>query len=500
MKLRVVIGTECEEFTTTLEVPITEDVTIFVQLDYEELHLRCFKCGSLDHKAKDCDARRRAEDRIEQEAKAKRNALSESDDSTSASERQEIRKIVKRQELALQKEKSRFTKTKGAEALEGRNIWKDTMSQISCKVDRTTSNSEAGMDRRLGMELENAGEETKLLGFTFEEQIKEDAMLRDCQRKILNFCNNRLYEKLSITGRITVVNSILLARTIRWAFQPGDHPLQATIRGHVDAQSLAAFGIPGPQWAYTPARTKGDGMSKVLLKKLKKHIRHPQILTRQDWDQTPIWGTAQMAKDGKIRKSAEKDVVSRQGCNNHEVQQMDRFTRIDVENTGRWQRIWRTSRARRESFFLWSICYKITPTNRWRFPSRPRDDQQKWCLRCDSQQVEDSLHAFWNYHKIAAIWKYSDILCKSSGSDAQVEAEMPTHTLAEELLKRLNKCADWWETLRGASLWAHMDSSKHHDFLMRKKAHYQNRKHPLVPLYMYVWGEWRQQLKSASTD
>ncbi|KAL3691611.1 hypothetical protein R1sor_005262 [Riccia sorocarpa] len=159
-----------------------------------------------------------------------------------------------------------------------------------------------------------ASEETKLLGFTFEDQIKEEAMLRDCQHKVLNFCNNRQYEKLSITGRITVVNSILLgsfcfaARTIRWAFQPGYHPLQATIRGHVDAQSVAAFGIPGAHWAYMPARTKGEGMSKVLLnvfptwERLKKHILHPQILTKLDWDQTQIWGTTRMAKDGKVQR------------------------------------------------------------------------------------------------------------------------------------------------------------------------------------------------------
>ncbi|KAL3699198.1 hypothetical protein R1sor_017220 [Riccia sorocarpa] len=55
VKLRVVVGTEIEEFPTTLEVPITTDFTIYVQLDYEGLHLRCYKYGSLDHKAEECD-------------------------------------------------------------------------------------------------------------------------------------------------------------------------------------------------------------------------------------------------------------------------------------------------------------------------------------------------------------------------------------------------------------------------------------------------------------
>ncbi|KAL3682638.1 hypothetical protein R1sor_000660 [Riccia sorocarpa] len=60
-KLRAVIGTVIEEFPTTLEVPITTDFTIFVQLDYEGLHLRCFKCGSLDHKADECENGRKQE-------------------------------------------------------------------------------------------------------------------------------------------------------------------------------------------------------------------------------------------------------------------------------------------------------------------------------------------------------------------------------------------------------------------------------------------------------
>ncbi|KAL3678558.1 hypothetical protein R1sor_021514 [Riccia sorocarpa] len=64
-KLRAVIGTEIEEFPTTLEVPITVDFTIYVQLDYEDLHLRCFKCGSLDHKADECDSTTKAGDRTQ---------------------------------------------------------------------------------------------------------------------------------------------------------------------------------------------------------------------------------------------------------------------------------------------------------------------------------------------------------------------------------------------------------------------------------------------------
>ncbi|KAL3684415.1 hypothetical protein R1sor_002437 [Riccia sorocarpa] len=55
-----------------------------------------------------------------------------------------------------------------------------------------------------------AGEETKLLGFTFDEEIKAEAMVLKCERRIEEICNSPLYQGLSICGRTTVANATLL--------------------------------------------------------------------------------------------------------------------------------------------------------------------------------------------------------------------------------------------------------------------------------------------------
>ncbi|KAL3684303.1 hypothetical protein R1sor_002325 [Riccia sorocarpa] len=190
-----------------------------------------------------------------------------------------------------------------------------------------------------------AGEATKLLGFSFEEGIKPEEMLSKCKRKINEVCSNAMYGSLSIYGRITVANAVLLgvfwyliplwageieelqkmekqivsfvwsgasletrnraatkiivqktkvgglglislskqhmaftARTIRWAYQPGEHPIQKMIRRHIEEENMEAYG-------------------------LKKIITHGTLHTKKDWEEIPIWGSDREAVDGKIRKA-----------------------------------------------------------------------------------------------------------------------------------------------------------------------------------------------------
>ncbi|KAL3696735.1 hypothetical protein R1sor_010811 [Riccia sorocarpa] len=133
-RLRAVVGTEIKEFPTTLEVPITTDFTIYVQLDYEGLHLRCFKCGSLDHKADDCSSGRKPE---EQKAPRRRknaeDPASSEETSSSTDLRSKIESAIPGKRVGLE-EADRATRSRGTEATIGRSLWKsETVKLIDLK-------------------------------------------------------------------------------------------------------------------------------------------------------------------------------------------------------------------------------------------------------------------------------------------------------------------------------------------------------------------------------
>ncbi|KAL3690016.1 hypothetical protein R1sor_016325 [Riccia sorocarpa] len=129
-KLRAVVRTVIEELPTTLEVPITTDFTIFVQLDYEGLHLIWFKCGSLDHKANDCTGGKRAEEiALKETDKGKKGASS--DDTSSATGLQEGGTTVATGSKSPQKTVPRLTRLQGEAVLEGCNLWTGESSKQS---------------------------------------------------------------------------------------------------------------------------------------------------------------------------------------------------------------------------------------------------------------------------------------------------------------------------------------------------------------------------------
>ncbi|KAL3684302.1 hypothetical protein R1sor_002324 [Riccia sorocarpa] len=162
-KLRAVVGTVIKEFPTTLEVPITTDFTIYVQLDYEGLHLRCFKCGSLDHKADDCSSGKKPDKRGGQGG-AGRNATADSSEETSASTEQPAPNAgVDLGTKASQRSNAKFTKSQSVEVLEGRNLWRGEASKRSESVKNATEKvgkasegpQETGVNKAKGQEAKH---------------------------------------------------------------------------------------------------------------------------------------------------------------------------------------------------------------------------------------------------------------------------------------------------------------------------------------------------------
>ncbi|KAL3702321.1 hypothetical protein R1sor_020343 [Riccia sorocarpa] len=115
---------------------------ILVQLDYEGLHLRCFKCSSLDHKAEDCESTGKAEG---QQGVAYRTKGKVDLDSADTSSSSDLRSATKHEEKRSQtpvKERSKITKAQGTEVLIGRKLWKGESSKLKDQSRASTAGEE----------------------------------------------------------------------------------------------------------------------------------------------------------------------------------------------------------------------------------------------------------------------------------------------------------------------------------------------------------------------
>ncbi|KAL3678376.1 hypothetical protein R1sor_021332 [Riccia sorocarpa] len=347
------------------------------------------------------------------------------------------------------------------------------------------------------------GENTKLLGFSFEEGIDAGDMIRRCKQRVNEVCSNPLYGNLSIYGRVTIANAVLLgafwsyiplwagdreelqklekqvvnfvwsgasmntrnraatkiitqrlkdgglglisltgqymaftARMVRWAYHPGEHPLQRIIRAKVEELSMDAFGIPGVQWIYSPAREKIEGVSAVLRnvlatwEKLKCILRHRPLHTMEDWKGIQLWGTAQGSKDGKIRKvdSKAKKLLWEEG---HKTLG-DVATEDGMELAAWEQRKIRgtESRAVRTAFSKLS--------------------QQ---IKGPTEELEDTLHTFWGCSAVQSTWKAVRNFAAAAMNQEGWRPRCNHILLAKNLPRHLHKHEDWWESLRDATIW-----------------------------------------------
>ncbi|KAL3694736.1 hypothetical protein R1sor_008387 [Riccia sorocarpa] len=201
---------------------------------------------------------------------------------------------------------------------------------------------------------------------------------------------------------------VFASRTIRWAFQPGFHPMKKTIRGLLENLSMGAFGSPGVQWIYNPARLKTGGLSTVMANlftawgKMTPWLQHGRLHLQEDWRKIPIWGSAQCAWDGKIR-------------------------RID-------------SQAKR---LLWETGYKQLGDL-----TIARDDEMaSW----DTKKLNgvDTLAVRKAFEKLRISTFFKEAQDKTEGWTPAMNHIL----LADRLPIRLRRSASWWEVVRGAACW-----------------------------------------------
>ncbi|KAL3690131.1 hypothetical protein R1sor_016440 [Riccia sorocarpa] len=98
------------------------------------------------------------------------------------------------------------------------------------------------------------------------------------EKQVLNFVWNglsvdtrhRVAKKITIQkieegglGLVSMAKQYLAfaTRTIRWAYQPGEHPMKLIIQRGVEKQTYLAFGTVSPQWLYSKAKYKDAEVS-----------------------------------------------------------------------------------------------------------------------------------------------------------------------------------------------------------------------------------------------
>ncbi|KAL3680626.1 hypothetical protein R1sor_023582 [Riccia sorocarpa] len=290
------------------------------------------------------------------------------------------------------------------------------------------------------------GETTKLLGFTFEEELKADAMLLRCYRRLGDLINTQedgvaAWEDRSIKGTqtrnaqkayeglIEAVHGprILQGRedeVIRRCFEDTQNsgmvwewPVQGSEKYRAQEKPDASICICGFQEAgstltmlttaappvegrlYQPVDTINYriGQGKVYRIKADCASEEARELAMAVWEnETPFFE----ASNGQIRQMLGRN----QEAVKIRLNKWEGVLDFNLDDPRRWKAIWKSGRAKKESFLLWSICYKIVPTNAWRFPALPDSDPQRWCRRCDRNEVESTLHTFWSCPKAERTW------------------------------------------------------------------------------------------------
>ncbi|KAL3692368.1 hypothetical protein R1sor_006019 [Riccia sorocarpa] len=120
-------------------------------------------------------------------------------------------------------------------------------------------------------------------------------------------------------------------------------------------------------------------------------------------------------------------------------------------------------------------------------------DPQKWCSRCNEQAVEDITHIFWRCAKSAETWRHiQNFFTTAQDPKGRWTPKCQHIMLGEKLPQKFRKCARWWETIRGATIWTLWLARNAHCF-SREKWH--SIKIESVLWYrfgLYIRAEWRK--------
>ncbi|KAL3678785.1 hypothetical protein R1sor_021741 [Riccia sorocarpa] len=178
----------------------------------------------------------------------------------------------------------------------------------------------------------------------------------------------------------------------------------------------------------------------------KRWIEDGKLHTLEDWKKVNIWGSAQASKDGIVRKANTKS---------KRLLWEDGYMRLGdllSEQTGQlanWeQRMIKAGSSRALERREW-----ITAGGRKLEMQKQPSERNLARWRCDEQAFEDTLHTFWNCPRARVTWSnVRTFVCQNLSGGWKPKCNQCI--LAEELPQRYRMRTEWWETLRGATMWA----------------------------------------------
>ncbi|KAL3689717.1 hypothetical protein R1sor_016026 [Riccia sorocarpa] len=128
---------------------------------------------------------------------------------------------------------------------------------------------------------------------------------------------------------------------------------------------------------------------------------------------------------------------------------------IDPTNVNRWLKLWKKKRPIKFSILQWNIFFRSIPTNTWRHPQLSRDQQETWCVCCDTRSAEDIQHLLWTCPIAAQIWEWAIDVTNIAFPETRRWTPRSTHTiLGEDLPQHCKAAAYWWENWRLIILWS----------------------------------------------
>ncbi|KAL3701763.1 hypothetical protein R1sor_019785 [Riccia sorocarpa] len=235
------------------------------------------------------------------------------------------------------------------------------------------------------------------------------------------------------------------------------------IRRHIEEESYEAFGVPGMQWITIPMKSKYRGMSKVMRnifaawEKNKRWIEAESIHTLEDWRRIQLWGSAQEARDGRLRKadSQTKKLLWEDG-----YRTLGDLLIEGSEDKAGWEQrryAWREQANVHRAYD--KLTEQITGPSAARRQGEEKigsaTNSKRKKARCENRAVEDVMHTFWSCPQAEEIWNHVRRFFALNQDPTERWLPRCNHcVLAERLPGRFEECAERWEALRGATIWA----------------------------------------------
>ncbi|KAL3697663.1 hypothetical protein R1sor_011739 [Riccia sorocarpa] len=119
-----------------------------------------------------------------------------------------------------------------------------------------------------------------------------------------------------------------------------------------------------------------------------------------------------------------------------------------------WTKLWRKDKPIKHVILQWYILFQGIPTNTWRHPQTPRDQEPTWCVSCNSNAAEDIEHLFWKCQWVAGFWRWAvETMHIAFPETRRWDPRFKHAVLGADPPQYCKPASRWWERWRMTILW-----------------------------------------------